>query len=149
MAEVTTTKKKIVGSIEGLNMYQVKKNDPEYAKIKYKNSVKRLKRSGIDVRTKDNPDGRMIVKGGTTEGSIRLEDSQNANKPYDYPDSSSIPGHYATRKRIDKRIVDTMSQGQYQSGVIEGTIEPVDTAKSIEASGIEGYGAKISIGKSF
>lgn len=126
----TTTQKKVVGSIEGLNMYQVKKNDPEYAKIKYNNSVKRLKRSGIDIRSKDNPDGRMIVKGRTTEGSIRLEDSQNDNKPYDYPDSLSIPGHFATRKRVDKRIVDTVSGGQYRSAVIEGKIDPVASAKS-------------------
>lgn len=133
MAEVTgkttTTKKKVVGTISGLNMYSVKRNDPEYAKIKYKNSVKRLRRSGIDVRTKDNPDGRMIVKGGTTRGSIRLEDTQNNNKPYDYPESSSIPGHSSGRRRVDRGLIDTLSAGQYRSGVIEGTIEPVDSAK--------------------
>ena len=133
--KTTVTKKKVVGTISGLNMYTVKKEDPAYRDIKAKLVAKRLKRSGIDVRTKDNPDGRMIPTGYTTRGDIRLVDSQNTSpdypdgKPYDYPKSRSIPGHSYLKRRRDEGYIDTVATGRYRSGIIEGTIEPVESAK--------------------
>ncbi|OUX04098.1 MAG: hypothetical protein CBE00_13365 [Planctomycetaceae bacterium TMED240] len=134
--KTTVKRKKVTGSIEGLSMYEVKREDPAYRDIKAKLTAKRLKRSGIDVRTKDNPDGRMIPTGYTTKGDIRLIDSQNKSdkypegKPYDYPKSSSIPGHSHLRRRRDAGYIDTVATGRYHSGVIEGTIEPVESAKA-------------------
>ena len=127
---VTTKKTKTVGTIEGLNIAGARREDPEYAKLRGKEVVKRLKRRNLDIRTKDNPDGQLIVEGGVTNGSLRLKNADNGEL-YDFPESgSAIPGYGARSSQIDRKVVNGKADLRYKAGIIDGTIEPVDAAKS-------------------
>ncbi len=127
--QTTTETKKVVGSIERLNISQARKKDPEYAKIRAPEVRKRLKYSGLDVASERNPDGILEARGMTTTGSVRLVNKVSGEQ-YDYPDSgTSIPGYKHVKARRDKRLIETKSDGKYRSGIIEGTIEPIPEAK--------------------
>lgn len=130
---VTTKKTKTVGTIEGLNIHGARREDPEYIEIRNREAHNRLKRNRVlnaNIKTEDNPDGNLIIAGRTTTGSIRLKNAETGEE-YDYPESGrDIPGYSSRARNRDKRVIEGKTDLRYKSGIINGTIEPVDAAKS-------------------
>lgn len=125
----TVTKKRVEGSISGLNIYKARQEDPEYAKIRNREVEKRFRYSRLDIKSEDNPDGLLEKKGRTTTGSVRLVNTQTGEE-YDFPESRNIPGYSGVKRNRDQRIVKGKSDMIYKSNIIEGKIDPVDSAKS-------------------
>lgn len=115
----TTSKKRVTGTITGLQMYgqDGARTSPEYAVI----------RADIAERQFDrNPRYKDLQKEETLEnGSLKVYDPKTG-KYYQYPESRNIPN----RSSLDEKIINGKSDLKYKSGVVEGTIEPPDSAKS-------------------
>jgi len=129
--QTTTTTKKVVGSIERLNISQARKKDPAYGEIRSPIVEKRLKYSGIDVADERNPDGRFerVPNHKFTNGSVKLRDKETGEF-YAYPESGArIPGYNHIRARRDNRLIEVKSDGKYRSGIIEGKIDPEENKK--------------------
>ena len=114
----TTTKKRVTGTITGLQMYgqDGARTSPEYADIRAYEVEKRFDR---------NPRYKDLQKEETLEnGSLKVYDPKTG-KYYQYPESRNLP----KRSSLDERVINAKSDLKYKSGVVEGTIEPPDSAK--------------------
>ena len=112
----TTTKKKVTGTITGLQMYgeDGARTSPEYAEIRAEQVEKRFDK---------NPRLQRLQKEETLDnGSLRVFDP-STGKYHTYPESRDIPGYYGQTRRLDEKVINGKSDLKYKSGVVEGTID--------------------------
>lgn len=118
----TTTRKKVTGEVTGLQMRgeDGARTSSEYAEIRAEQVEKRFDR---------NPKLQRLQKEETLDnGSLRVFDP-STGKYHTYPESRDIPGLDGKTRLRDEKTITSKSDLKYRLGVVEGTIEPPDSAK--------------------